>query len=411
MNKLFVILVLSSISFGTKAQSVLSSDELFSNARNAAFEEKNYQKAKQLAYKALEKSPAYADIDIFLGRIYTWDHDLDSARVHFLKVLNIKPNEDASVAYADLEYWNDNYQNSLEICNTALTVYPTSEELLLRKAKNLKALKSYKEASTATENILKINPRNSAALALAISLKDELSVNKISISYENSSFDKQFSQAWNLASVSYARQTKLGSVIARVNYANRFSSNGFQGEIDAYPHISKTFYAYVNLGYSGDVGVFPKYRAGFSLYANLPNSFEGELGMRYLHFTSGTKIYTASVGKYWKSFLFTARTYITPSVTDVSQSYSINARYYMKGADDYFGLTAGTGMSPDDNNQSVQYGNKQNHLSSRKISADFSHTFLKWNIISVSTGLINQEYQPSVKGNQFNVSLGLSRRF
>jgi YaiO family outer membrane protein len=147
------------------------------------------------------------------------------------------------------------------------------------------------------------------------------------------------------------------------------------------------------------------------LYANLPNSFEGELGMRYLYFTNGTKIYTASVGKYWKSFLFTARTYITPSVTDVSQSYSINARYYMKGADDYFGLTAGTGMSPDDNNQSVQYGNKQNHLSSRKISADFSHTFLKWNIISLSAGIINQEYQPSVKGNQFNVSLGLSHRF
>lgn len=125
MNKLSVILLLFlAISTGSKAQNSLSSDELFSNARNAAFEDKNYEKAKKLAFEALEKSPNYADVDIFLGRIYSWDHQYDSARIHFLKVLNAKPNEDASIAYADLEYWNDDYQKSLEICSDALNVYP-----------------------------------------------------------------------------------------------------------------------------------------------------------------------------------------------------------------------------------------------------------------------------------------------
>jgi len=200
-------------------------------------------------------------------------------------------------------------------------------------------------------------------------------------------------------------------VITRINYANRFSSNGLQAEVDAYPHISNTFYGYLNFGYSGDVGVFPGYRAGMSLYANLPKSFEGELGIRYLYFTSGTKIYTASLGKYWSNFLFTARTYLTPSSTDISQSYNLSARYYLKGADDYIGLSVGTGFSPDDNTQNIQFSNKENKLSSKKISADFNHTFLKWNIVSISTGIINQEYQPSERGNQFNVSVGLSRRF
>ncbi len=412
MNKITAVLIFFlAISFQVKSQNPLSSDELFTNARHAAFEEKDYPKAKELAFEALEKSPNYADIDIFLGRIYSWNHQYDSARIHFSKVLDAKPNEDASTAYADLEYWNDNYQNSLEICNKALVSYPNSEGLLLRKAKNLKKLKRYKEAAGVTEQILKTNKKNTAALALANSLRDAASVNKISISYENSSFDKQFDKAWNLGSISYSRQTKLGSVIARINYANRFATNGLQGEVDAYPHISKTFYGYLNFGYSGNVGVFPNYRAGFSLYANLPNSFEGEVGFRYLYFTSATNIYTASIGKYWKSFLFTARTYITPSTTDLSQSYSIATRYYLKGADDYLGLTLGTGISPDDNNQNIQYSYKQNKLSSRKISADFNHTFLKWNIISLSAGLINQEYKPSVKGNQFNISVGLSHRF
>ena len=413
MNKFILILfiIFASSSF-LQAQNHLSSDELFKDARNAAFEHKDYEKAKELAYQALEQSPNYADIDIFIGRIYSWNHQYDSARFHFTKVLNANPsNEDASVAFSDLEYWNDHYQSSLDICNKALTYYPQSEDLLIRKAKNLKALKQYKEAGLVTDELLKKDQHSTAAHALATSLKDVTSVNKITISYENSSFDKQYDKAWNLASISYGRLTKFGTVIGRINYANRFATGGLQAEVDAYPHISKTFYGYVNFGYSGDVGVFPNYRAGFSLYANLPNSFEAELGYRYLYFSSATNIYTASIGKYWKSFLFSARTYITPSISNVSQSYSLNARYYLKGADDYIGLTVGTGISPDDNNQNIQYSNKQNKLSSRKISASFDHTFLKWNIISISAGLINQEYQPSVKGNQFNVSLSLSHRF
>src|SRR6185312_8386105 len=412
MNKFNIsLLILLSVSFKIQAQNALSSDELFADARKSAFENKNYQKAKELAFEALEKSPGYADVDIFLGRIYSWDHQYDSARMHFTKVLNANPNEDASIAYADLEYWNYNYQNALDICNNALINFPNSEELLLRKAKNLKALKNFSEAAEITRQVLKINSNNQQARALAVSIKEQLLKNKISISYENSSFDKQFDKAWNIASVAYSRQTKLGSVITRINYANRFSSNGLQAEVDAYPHISNTFYGYLNFGYSGDVGVFPGYRAGMSLYANLPKSFEGELGIRYLYFTSGTKIYTASLGKYWSNFLFTARTYLTPSSTWISQSYNFTARYYLEGADDYIGLSVGSGFSPDDNSQNIQFSNKENKLSSKKISADFNHTFLKWNIISISAGIINQEYQPSERGNQFNISAGISRRF
>jgi YaiO family outer membrane protein len=407
---IFTFLLLSSSL--AKAQTSLSSDELFKNAREAAFENKDYNKARQLAYQALEISPAYADIDIFLGRVYSWSSEYDSARYHFTKVLNANPaNEDASIALIDLEYWNDHYDNALEICNRALTMDSTSEELLLRKAKILNATKKYKEAGIIVKALSKSSHHNSAVLALANSLKDAVAVNKLSISYDHTSFDKQYDQPWHLASIAYSRLTKLGSFIVRMNYANRFNSSGVQGEVDAYPHISRTFYSYVNFGYSNNVGVFPKFRAGFSLYANLPHSFEAELGTRYLYFTSPTTIYTAYIGKYYKNFLFSARTYITPSNGDISQSYSLAARYYLKGVDDYIGLTMGTGISPDDNNQNIQFNTKAARLSSKKISADFDHTFLKWNVISFSAGLINQEYLPSVKGNQIDLTIGLSHRF
>ena len=134
---------------------------------------------------------------------------------------------------------------------------------------------------------------------------------------------------------------------------------GCRGEADAYPRINKTFYTYVNFGYSGNVGVFPNFRAGFSLYANLPKSFEAEAGVRYLYFTSTTIIYTFAIGKYYKNFLFTARTYQTPSDFGFSQSYSLSGRYFLKGADDYIGLSMGSGISPDETNQVVLYNGKQ----------------------------------------------------
>lgn len=407
-RSLIIIVSLLSSCLFLKAQ---TSDELFKNAREAAFDHKDYDKAKQLAFQALEISPAYADIEIFLGRIYTWNKQYDSARYHFSKVLGTAPiNEDASIAYTDLEYWNDNYNAALNICNRALAVYPASEALLLRKAKILNATKKPAEASIITDQLLKNNNHDSAAMALAATIKNAAKVNMLSVSYANSSFDKQFDKPWQFASISYGRYTKLGSVIGRINYANRFGENGVQGEIDAYPHISKTFYSYVNFGYSDNVGVFPNYRAGFSLYANLPKSFEAEAGLRYLYFSSATYIYTFYVGKYYKNFLFSARTYMTPSNAGISQSYTLAARYYFKGADDYIGISAGKGLSPDENTQVILF-NSKNRFSSEQISAKYSHTFLKWNVISISAGLINQEYQNSVYGNEFDVSVGLSHRF
>jgi YaiO family outer membrane protein len=124
----------------------------------------------------------------------------------------------------------------------------------------------------------------------------------------------------------YTRTTGIGSVTGRVNYANRFKNNGLQYELEAYPHISKTFYSYVSVGYSDSIGVFPHWRGGFSLYANLPKSFEGELGMRYLQFSGDpTFIYTAYLGKYYKSWLFSARTYVTPGTftKTLSASYAM----------------------------------------------------------------------------------------
>jgi YaiO family outer membrane protein len=408
---LLFCLLTACIAYG---QDTLSSDGLLQQARKAAFDDKNYALAKFRLYKALQISPGYSDIKIFLGRIHTWSKQYDSARYYFNDVLKTNPGyEDASSALADLEYWNDDNSKALQVINNALVHHPESENLLVRKAKILNAMKRYAEAQVAVDHALKLNRNNTEARSLANRIKESSLKNKIGLSYDYVYFDKQFSDPWHLASFDYTRTTGIGSVTGRVNYANRFKQDGVQYEMDAYPRISNTFYSYISVGYSDNVGVFPQWRAGFSLYANLPKSFEGELGVRYLRFSGDpTYIYTAYLGKYYKSWLFSGRTYITPGsfTKTVSASYNISARYYYGSADDVIGITFGYGISPDDRSNSIQLDDNI-RLISYKAGLSFKKKVSRFSVIGIDGSWFNQEYLPQTKGNQYQISIGWLYRF
>ncbi|MFI5453676.1 YaiO family outer membrane beta-barrel protein [Pedobacter sp. UC225_61] len=394
---------------GVKAQ---SADDLFAQARKAAFDESNYPKAIALSKTALQGSPDYADIRVFLGRLYTWSKKPDSARLAFNEVITKQPKyEDAYVGLGYLEYWNDNSEKALTVVNNGLKNVPTSEPLKLLKAKVLNDLKRWQEADEVVSEVLKNNPSLTEARSLASRIKENSAKNKVSLSYDYIYFDKQFNDPWHLVSVDYGRQTKYGSIIGRVNYANRFNTNGYQFELDMYPRISNTFYAYVSGGVSNTVGVFPKYRGGFSLYANLPLSFEAEAGFRFLHFSDNTWIYTASVSKYYKSFWFNFRTYLTPSTNAVSQSYALTTRYYFGGVDDYFSLALGTGLSPDDNQSNVLLNSSTYRLKSNNISLGYRKSIKTFNVLTLKVGYDNQEYLKDTKGNQLDFGIGYLRRF
>lgn len=392
------------------AQQNLSADELFAKARTAAFENKDYTNSIVLAKQALEKAPDYTDISIFLGRVYTWNKDPESARTVFeaLGKKNIQ-DEDYFIAYASLEYWNDQYSKAKEILDKGLSFHPQSEALLLLKAKVNYADKDYIESEKAIKSILAIDPKNTEANSLAVKVKEFTSKNAISILYNYSHFDKQFDDDWHVVGISYKRATPIGSVIIRGNYANKFAQDGTQIELEAYPRLSKTFYLYVGGAYSNDVGLFPKYRTGVSLYANLPKSFEGEIGYRQLYFSNSIWMYTASIGKYYKNFWFNIRTYITPDNKNISHSYTGTVRYYTKSAQDYIGFQIGTGISPEENRNNL-LENETFKLKTFKIGAEYNFT-VQSNIFSVGTMYYNQEYLPNTKGNQFDITLGYTRKF
>ncbi|MEH6405737.1 MAG: YaiO family outer membrane beta-barrel protein [Leeuwenhoekiella sp.] len=408
----FVILGLFLCASGF-AQENLGTDDLYTKARNTAFKEDNYPEAIRLTKMALAKSPDYLEVSVFLGRLYTFTDSLSQARMVFNEVLRKEAgHEDASLAYANLEYWNNDSPRALEIVNAGIEIHPKSEDLLLLKAKILKDLEEYSAASETINTLLKINPKITAARELSQTIQTVSAKNSISASYDYVYFDKRFDDAWHLGSLSYGRQTKLGSVTARFNYANRFQTNGTQFEIDMYPRISDLFYTYVSGGISNKDGIFPHYRAGFSLYANLPAAFEADAGFRMLAFSDQTWIYTIGVGKYYKNYWFNLRTYLTPSNSSVSQSYSLNIRYYLGGADDYISFKIGTGISPDDSTANVLYdSNNIYKLKSNNIALGYQTTFSDTNVISIQASLDNQEYARNTHGNQITLGLGYSKRF
>ena len=390
-----------------------NSDQLFQQARNQAFEKKNYPRAISLAKEALLKSPDYADIRIFLGRLYTWSNKPDSARAEFSRVLQGYPNyEDVYLAYGSLEFWNKRPDTALVLTNKGLSINSRSEDLLLLKARILRDLNQAKEANSTLNELLSINPRNTIARTLSIQDGAIGSRNKVGISYDYVTFDKQFDNPWHLASLDYARQTAIGAITGRLNYANRFQTNATQFEVDFYPRISKTFYAYVNAAVSNDSGVFPKYRTGFSLYANLPAAFEAEAGFRMLDFGDKFWIYTASIGKYYKNYWFNLRTFLTPFNSTIAQSLALNVRYYFGGVDDYLAFGAGSGLSPDNQRNTLLYniGNTYK-LKSNNMSLGLRKSFNTSNIIGLRVAYENQEYFKDTRGNQVELGIAYMKRF
>lgn len=383
---------LSSVSVSAQVDTLsLGSDELFAIARNEAF---NGSRAKARIYlkTVLDFSPTYAEVRVFLGRTYAWDDQYDSARVAFSTVIEQDPNYmDAYSALADVEFWDDKPQMALEVTVLGLKRDANNEVLLYKKAKALVALEKKTEASLVLDMLLNINPSNEDGKSLQQKIIEASIKNSVALNYNNDLFSDVFDPA-HYANLQYGRVTSKGSLFFRGNYSRRFGSTGYQGEVDFYPSLGNGVYMYLNYGYANST-LFPEHRVGAELYFKLPKSFEGSVGLRYLFFSSTSKatLYTATLGKYWRNYWFSIRTFITPNESGVSNSYIFLARRYFADADNFLGLSGGFGFSPDQRFQSIAEGDIIT-LKSRKIGAEYQRTIgFRWRL-NLSYQLAQQQF-------------------
>lgn len=390
----------------------------FEQAKNYAF---SGERAKARAIcKAILAKDFDSDVATLMGRTYAWDKQYDSARVVLHEVLEKSPgNSDVLSALADVEYWNDQYPEAIGYCDRILARNPENEAIQLKKAVILKSAGSYEESAQILEQLLKQNSMNDEVLRLLEKVRLELIKNKITINYTydyftNTAYDKD---PWQLLYLQYARKTALGTVIGRVNYANRFDKKALQFEADAYPKIGENNYLYLNYGYS-NFSIFPDQRAGLEWNRSFPRSFEGSLGGRLLHF-SGSKrviIYTGSIGKYVGNYWFSLRPFVTPGSDGTSLSTYLTSRRYFSDPENYIGLRLGAGTSPDER-RLLLFGEGQSaNLKSLSAKVDYNHIFNSRWILNTAVGIAQEEYwTPSDdqvrSGNNFSFQAGFAYLF
>ena len=368
----------SMLSMAQEKLSDKTSDELFSLARELAFDGKK-DSARVLLNTALDKSPDYADLKIFLARTYAWDSKRDTAIALLNEVLaKDKKNSEALDALTDVLRWDDQDDLAKEYLDLAVGFYPNSTTFLNKKAAYLINNEEPEEASTLLNQVLKIDPGNEKAIDLLKSIKNSSIKNFVNINYNTDIFAEVFDQA-NFGSLSFGRFSKLGTYQFRANYANRFDTSGYQIEGDFYPSLSKNIYAYINYGFS-ERALFPTHRTGLEFYFSLPKSLEASIGGRYLYFdrSSHVRIFTGTVGWYFKDYWLSGRVFLTPSDTkSFSRSGLVKIRKYFGNADTYIGLTVGYGFSPDIRSfqSSDNLGESLSFLQSRKVLLEFQKRF------------------------------------
>ncbi|MCK3683023.1 YaiO family outer membrane beta-barrel protein [Maribellus sp. YY47] len=400
---LAVLLQLGGITGLLKAQT-------FEEARKFAFNGER-EKARSIC-RAILQEGFNSDVALLMGRTYAWDGKYDSARVVLQNVLAQRPgNTEAYDALSDVEFWSDNNEKAIEYCDAALKTEPGSHAFALKKARILYSSERFEEAVNVLEDFLRQHPGQTDFVRKLNEYRLDLLKNNIKIIYTFDFFDDDFNRdPWQLLAVSYGRNTKLGTVIGRVNYARRFEENGLQLELDAYPKISENNYGYLNYGFS-DNALFPKNRYGAEWYHNFPHAFEGSLGIRLLDFRGSTvDIYTATLGKYIGNYWISLRSFVTPDSGGTSVSGFLSVRRYFSDSENYIGLRAGYGISPDDRRNPLETLDKLT-LKTRSIRAEYNHIFNKIWTFNAAAVAGSEEREPGNYSGYYTFDVGISRLF
>lgn len=401
-----LILLCSTVVPAQAQMDELTVDELYEKARTVAFEDGNYDQARKLAYKALDQSPNYHGIRIFIARTFSWEGKYGEAReeLHYVLKHDVD-NRRAYLALADVENWSDHPEVALQTIEKGLKYHPENKELLLKKASALYNQEEYESSEEVYKTLLDLHPDSRDALDGLESVQLKQMKYSVTASYRYDYFTDVF-DPWKFTDLGLSRQTPYGSIIGRVQYAQRFGSDGVQFNLDAYPSITDGLYAYVSGGYS-DSGIYPKYRFGFSLYKSLPASFELEAGIRYLDFsTSKTDIYTASVTKYSGSYLFTVRSYLVPSQQSTSNSFSGTIRRYFGDPNTYLSINGGYGSAQTE----IQFSQDVRTLDSWSVSIDGQYPISDLFFIGGNAGYDSSQFQNFMR-NRFSFKMFLSYRF
>ncbi len=336
-------------------------DSLFLEARHAAIDLGDRASAIEMCQHALELNPDYHDFRILMGRCYSWEGDYVRAEAELAQVVKADETyQDARNALLDTYIWSGQDEKALTLLESSIRMYPQDFKYKLKQIQIFEKLGKIPEALEIAELILANDPDNQAAQ----DFKHRITVTKITRSttftyaYNRLAETKTEWQfivtepnldPWHWLSLEHKELLSFGPVIIKLNYANRFQQTATQIEVESYPTLRKGTYLYTGLGVSKS-DLFPSFRMGLEVFQALPRDYEASIGFRYLEVPDKQiPIYVGYLGKYWQSYWFSLKTYVSSSNSSLSKSWVFGARKYLSNPSNHVELYAGSGVSPDAN--------------------------------------------------------------
>lgn len=376
-----------------------------------------YQEALTVAEQLKIQSPdndkvesLYKDILYSKGKSELNNQDTLSAYQSYTTILEAYPadtfsrNQLTNIAVAQQDR-----QQAIKYIDEGIAYYNNQEALALKKLSITQAMGNNKNSYHLSHSLTQKYPGNESIR----SINDDLFIltrqNRIGFNYGITAFDQTGRKPWNLYSAFYMRTEDNGSLIARVNYADRKEATGYQFEVEAYPTHNKG-YSYINLAYANAV-IFPKFKFAYSYFLPFEKGWETEFGVRYLNSYFNYLSYTAGVGKYFGNFWLNAKTFVTPNGGNVANAYILSGRYFINNSnDDYITAIAGYGFSPDDRGRNFEITERLN-LESVRFTLGYQRTLWKRNLVGIFGTWNNQEYIPGRKRNEFDAQISFQHKF
>ena len=320
----------------------------------------DYKSAQELLRGVTAKTPENLKAKALLAKIDTRNGQYEKARSEYNTLLSKnKNNEQYWIAAIKNELYAGENATALGLANKALFYKNENKEIQRLKilATTRIETREYPElgwfnthqslSKKYKKNRISENEPTDGATEATENRKEFFRDNRVGVNNSYTVFSERYEPIL-LSSVSYRYQTKIGSIIPRVNFNNSSGTSGAQYEIDMYPKFLKRFYAYLNYGYS-KASIYPSHKAGGDIYVNLPSAIEFSAGGRYtVTSTRNITSITNSVGHYRGNYYFSLRSFITPRPDNLTRfSANILTRKYLKDADNYVGINFGIGYSPE----------------------------------------------------------------
>lgn len=378
----------------------------------------DYQKAIKKSQKGIALAPDYLDFHLFLGRAYQMTMQKDSARYYLNYVIDKNPKYEASFVYLiNLEVEEKDYGTAMEVVGKAIEAHPENEFFWRKKLELYQLQNNDKGEKEYLLELIQLYPNDSELQQRKIILESKDKADRIGLNYSFTVIDRENTGPWHLGSVQYIRERNWGSLIGRINYADRLSGgesvvNGLQYEVESYFFMGKEklSYSYAGVSFSDD-DVFPELRLNYSYYHNFRKGWESEVGVRFTESNDMSMVsVVAGIGKYLGSYWINLRSYFLEQDKKWYPALTFTTRYYMNTRFDYATVIAGYGSSPDERSIQGQIDRRLS-LDSFRFGAGYYRQLNAHFMTGIQGIYNNQEYIDGKSQNEFELFMTIQYRF